>query len=239
MVGPSLLDRIFTLQEEVLRRNATRNADRVGFISRALEAIDEIGVSDTDWATIPIEMRTLYNYFEGDSVSTLISATRLCLHGCETDAFALMRIVLENLTILDYIATKRLHREAFAELQGRSRRGRPFSDHFSYEAAARETDATDRRRRLRGHLSVLGSHASPSRLALSRTQRGGVDHLKIGVALDNPRVRQALGELAALALFAARVVGGCFQAYLPALPARYAESASALEEAYVSLQADE
>ena len=148
-----------------------------------------------------------------------------------------MRVVLENLTILDYIATKRLYLEAFVEIQQRARCGRPFSDKFSYKTAIRSLGITDHRNRVRGDMSTFGSHASPPRLKLALVQRGGSHHPKVGLALDNPRsIRLVLGELATHVLFAARVVHDFLSTYLDVVPPAFAKSHAELEALYKDLK---
>lgn len=237
MKGNSLLELIFALQDQVLPRHISTNLDLFSFVSDGIALLSDINISPETWDTIPVEMRSLFNYFHADALSSLISAARLCLHGCETDALALMRVVLENLTILDYIATKRLYHEAFVEIQQGARRGKPFSAKFSYKTAIRSLGITDRRNRLRGDMSTFGSHVSPPRLKLAQVQRGGSYHPKVGLALDNPRsIRLVLYELASCVLFAARVVHEFLSTYLDVVPPAFAKSHTELEALYKDLK---
>ena len=237
MKGNSLLERTFAFQDQVLPRHISTNLERFSFVSDGIALLSDIDISPETWDTIPVEMRSLFNYFHADALSSLISATRLCLHGCETDALALMRVVLENLTILNYIATERLYLEAFVDIQQRARCGRPFSDKFSYKTAIRSLGITDHRNRARGYMSTFGSHASPPRLKLALVQRGGSLHPKVGLALDNPRsIRLVLGELATHVLFAARVVHDFLSTYLDVVPPAFAKSHAELESLYKDLK---
>jgi hypothetical protein len=236
MADNSFLARVFAIQEQVLPRHIAANSERFAFVSDAVEFLSNLEIPPNKWESIPVEMRSLFNFLYSDALSTLISAIRLCLHGCDTDALALMRVVLEELTILDYISTKRLYHSAFLEVQDNSRRGKSFSDRFSYDKAVRELGITDRRERLRGHMSTLGSHASPPRLSLALTSRGPSKHFKAGVALDNQRISQVLGEIASLSLFAVRVVGDMLKTYIDVVPEKFLASRKKLEADYEALK---
>jgi len=109
--------------------------------------------------------------------------------------------VIENLTIFDYVINFSLYDELYSELLGKASKGKSFSKRFSYKNAVEKLGGGDRRNKLRGQLSTLGSHISPPRLALSRFKLNETDHVKAGIALNNSRVKVALGELASLALF--------------------------------------
>jgi len=236
MTDSSFLKRVFAIQEQVLTRHINANSDRFEFVSEAIELLANLEIPSESWEAIPVEMRSLFNYLFSDAISTLISAIRVCLHGCETDALALMRVVLEELTILDYIATKRLYHSASLEVQENFRRGKSFSDKFSYKTAIKALHVTDRRERLRGQMSALGSHASPPRLSLALTHRDDTDHFKAGVALDNKRVSSVLGEIASLSLFAVRVVGDLLVTYLGAEPEEFSRIHAKLEADYEALK---
>lgn len=200
-----ILDKIFDLQDKITRENAHQFNDRYSFISECIEILSNLNVSHDLWKTISSHQRIVFNYFHGDSVSTLISSLRLCLHGCDSDALSLMRIVIENLTIFDYIATKDLYEVALVDIKSRSSKLRPFSEKLSYETAIRELGIKDRRKKLWGQMSAVGAHASPSRLGLSRMKIDGIDYPRAGVAINNPRTKQVLGEIASIALFAVMV----------------------------------
>lgn len=117
----SLLEHIFPLQEAVLRRNIAEFKDRYDFISACVDLGGMPKVPDQSWKMLPISQRVVFNYFHGDTLSTLINAIRLGFQGCETDAYALMRVVLESLTILQYIIKFDLCDEACAQ-RGRKKR---------------------------------------------------------------------------------------------------------------------
>jgi hypothetical protein len=236
MTNSSTLKRIFTIQEQVVSRHIAANSDRFAFISEAVELLIDLRIPQGAWESIPVEMRSLFNYLYSDAFSTLISAIRVCLHGCDTDAFALMRVVLEELTILDYIATKRLYHSASIEIQENTRRGKPFSDRFSYQTAVKALGITDRRERLRGQMSSLGSHASPPRLSLALTRCSSGEHFKAGVALDNPKISIVLGEIASLCLFTVRVVNEVLRTYLDVIPEEFSKTREKLEEEYKALK---
>ena len=80
-----LLYQVFRLQEEILQKYIAELPDRYNFISDCVDLMYSLEVPENIWGSIPVEHRTVFNYFHGDAVSTLISAIRLCLHGCETD----------------------------------------------------------------------------------------------------------------------------------------------------------
>jgi hypothetical protein len=116
-----------------------------------------------------------------------------------------MRVVMENLTILSYIVDYSLYDDVYNEIRERAPKGKAFSDRFKYETAIKKLGVEDRREHLRGMMSNVGNHLSPSRLIMSRYKMGDTDHVKAGVSIDNIRIRDALGELASLALFSVMV----------------------------------
>lgn len=201
----SLLEHIFPLQEAVLRRNIAEFKDRYDFISACVDLGGMPKVPDQSWKMLPISQRVVFNYFHGDTLSTLINAIRLGFQGCETDAYALMRVVLESLTILQYIIKFDLCDEAYSEIENRVKRGKCFSEKFSYNTAIKKLDIDDRRERVKGDFSNLGNHISPSRLVMSRFQISDNDFPKVGVSINNPRTKKVIGELVALSLFFVKI----------------------------------
>lgn len=201
----SLLERVFPLQEQVLKRNLIKFKDRYDLISACISHACTPGIPDHSWKTLPLSQRVVFNYFHGDALSTLINAIRLGFQGCETDAYALMRVVLENLTIFQYIIRFDLYDQAYSEVINRSQRGKRFSKEFSYGTSIKKLGIKDRRERLKGEFSNLGDHVSPSRLAMSRFKIGDNDFPKVGVSINNPRTKRVIGELASISLFFVKI----------------------------------
>lgn len=201
-----LLSLIFELQEEFLQKYIAAFPERYNFISECIDLMYSLEVPEDVWNSIPVEHRTVFNYFHGDAASTLISAIRLCLHGCETDSLALMRVLIETITILHYVIEKSLYIELYSELMEKAPKGKGFSKRFSYETAIRELDVQDNRERFRGQMSSLGSHASPGRIGMSRFTVDGHDNVKFGVSTAESKVRIVLGELASISLYLIRVI---------------------------------
>ncbi|MGA2821129.1 MAG: hypothetical protein ABSF61_10800 [Anaerolineales bacterium] len=239
MYTDSLLGRIFSLQDQVTARHISQNPDRFSLLSDALALLSAIDMSPAEWDAIPVQMRSLFNYFHADTFSCIVSSARLCFHGCSADAFALMRVALENLTILDYIASKGLYQDAFAEMQQRAARGKPFSDAFSYDRAISVLQITDRRTRLWGQMSAMGSHASPPRLSLALAKRGEGHRTKPGLSLDDPNIPHVLGELTSLTLFALRVVNDFLKLYAPLSQVTFSMKLVSLEARYEALKPEQ
>lgn len=200
-----LLNRVFSLQEEVLKRNIAEFDARYNFISACIDLVGMLGIPDQSWKTLPVSQRYVFNCFHGDILSTLINAIRLGFQGCETDAYAIMRVALESLTILQYITQSGLYDEACAEIEGNAKRGKHFGSKFTYQNALKKLGITDRREQLRGDLSNLGNHVSPSRLEMSRFEIGDRNFPKVGVSINNPRTKLVIGELASLCLFFVKI----------------------------------
>jgi len=201
----SLLERVLTLQEEVLRKHVVEFEVRYSFISSCIDLVGAPGIPDQSWQTLPVSQRYVFNCFHGDILSTLINAIRLGFQGCETDAYAIMRVVLENLTILQYIVQCGLYDGAHGEIEGNTKRGKRFSNKFSYQTSLKELGIKDRRERLKGDLSNWGNHVSPSRLGMSRFEIGDKSFCKLGLSINNPRTKIVIGELASLCLFFVKI----------------------------------
>ncbi|TKS59211.1 MAG: hypothetical protein EWM72_02413 [Nitrospira sp.] len=229
--GP-LLYRALTLQEEVLKRNVAEYKVRYDFISECIDVVGTPGTPEQSWQTLPVSQRNVFNLFHGDTLSTLINAIRLGFQGCETDAYAIMRVVLENLTILQYIVQFGLYDGAQAEIEGNAKREKRFSNKFTYKTALNKLGIKDRRERLKGDLSNFGNHVSPSRLRMSRFEIGDRNYGKVGVSINNPRTKIVIGELASLCLFFVKITddflaackvenGGAFHQKRVELESRY------------------
>lgn len=200
-----ILENIFSLQEKVLRKNISEFKDRYDFILACIDLAGTPAIPPNSWKKLSDSKRIVFNYFHGDALSTLINAIRLGFQGCETDAYALMRVVLENLTILQYIVKFDLYDKAYSEIKNRAQRGKLFSKTFSYNTAVKRLGIMDRRERAKGDFSNLGNHVSPSRLWMSRFEIGDTDYAKIGASINNPRTKNVIGELASLALFLIKI----------------------------------
>ena len=229
------LQRIFSLQERALKKNIQQNSDRYSFVARCIDLIFLSNISLDSWDAIPDHTITVFNYFRLDALSTLINSIRLCLQGCDTDAYALMRIVIENLTVLDYIITSDLFEDAYLELSTKAPRGKKFSSRFSFKTAISQPHVTDRRERLVGNLSNIGAHISPPRLSSSLYRVG---YAKIGLSIDNPRIKLSLGELASLSLFFVMVIDDFISKFLEKRSEQFHTIRLDLEKSYDRLASD-
>jgi hypothetical protein len=166
----------------------------------------------------------------------MVNALKLSLYGCETDACALMRTVLENLTVFEHINEEGLHSQAYDEMVTNGPKGKPFSKSLDFSTALKKQETRDRRGKLMGMLSTIGSHLSPTRLGRSRMVIDGRNHMKPGASVDNPRINETFGELAALALFHVQVVDDFLGKYLPEAASDFHAKAEKLEAEYDSLK---
>lgn len=233
---PLKIARIFELQDAVLQKNKEAYIERYTFIESCLELTGSINIGESEWRSLSIPQRAVYNLFHGDCFSTMANALRICLYGCETDACALMRTVLENLTVFDHINAKGLHSQAYNEIATNAPKGKPFSKGLDFSTAIGQQEHKDRRGKLMGTLSTIGSHLSPTRLGRSRIVIDGRSHVKPGASIDNPRINETLGELAALALFFVRVVDEFFVKYLPEATAEYHDQTKRLGSEYEAMR---
>ena len=232
MSSEPLLQRIFSLQDQLVPRHISLHLERFMFVNDALDLLSQLPVNPDEWEAIPVQLRSLFNYFRTDAFSSMVSATRLCLHGCETDALALMRVVIEELTILEYILESGLHNEAFEEFRKRSSRAKPFPEAFSYEKALSALRVNDKRTMLWGIMSALGSHASPPRLSRAFVRYGDTHRSRPGLAIDDPRIHEGLGLLASQSLFALRVVDIFLQKHASGSHKDFSPRLAALETRY-------
>lgn len=228
--------RIFRLQDAVLKKNIEDNLERYTFIVSCIELVDAIHVDDESWAALPKQQQVVYNMFHGDCFSTIVNALKICLYGCETDSYALMRVLLENLTVFEHINDEGLHTKAYDEMVSHAPRGKSFSTVFSFKDILRKQEIKDRRGRLKGFLSNIGSHLSPTRLARSRMSVDGHNHPKPGASVENPRINEALGELAAIALYFVRVIDEFFEKYISHDAKEFHKQAQCLEIEYDAMK---
>lgn len=210
----SSLKDIFNLQNKVIQKHINEYVDLYDFISKCFDLVGNQRVEKDIWLTLSNSQRLVYNLFEGDIFSTLINVTRLCLQGCETDAYALMRVVLEELTVFDYISTTSSFDEACQEIKAKSQKPKKFSDKFRFEKAV-DNLPKDAREKVYGIYSNIGIHLSPQRLALSRGKSNERDSLKVGMMVGSVNVPISLIHLSGLFLFTIEVFDEFFIKYLP------------------------
>lgn len=228
--------RIFNLQDAVLKKNIEDNLKRYTFVVSCIELVAAVPITDQCWSALPKQQKIIYNMFHGDCFSTIVNSLKLCLYGCETDSYALMRVVLESLTVFDHINEEELHTKAYDEIVSNAPKSKSFSKLFDFKAVLRQQKNKDRRGRLKGFLSNIGSHLSPTRLARNRLIVDGQSHPKPGASVENPRINEALGELAAIALFFVKVVDEFYQKYIPQGVTEYHIKAQYLEKEYDSMK---
>lgn len=201
------LTQIFELQNTTFAKHVQEFGALFQALSSVIDVIGSPELDQTSWENLPEVPKTIFNYFYSDSFSSLASAIRLAFHGVDTDCYALLRVVVENLTILEYIIENDLYEEAFTELQERVGKNRPFSEKFSYKTAVQDLQVDPGRRRFWRELSTVGSHSSPLRLRWSRLEFGGIPYYKVGVGIENPGIRSAIENCLKLAVHFGQVMG--------------------------------
>lgn len=208
-----LLGKIFELQDTAVAKHMKEFPVLFGDLSSVVNVIGSPGLAEGAWAKVPEIPRTIFNYFYSDSFSSLASGIRLAYHGLDTDCYALLRVVMENLTILEFIIENNLYSDAFDELQERVGKGRPFSEKFSYTTALKDLQIDIDRRRFWGELSALGSHASPLRLRWSRMEFAGIPFFKLGVVIENPKIQGVIETCLKVAVLFGEVMGTFYTAF--------------------------
>ncbi len=231
-----ILESVFNLQEKVLRKNIAEFKERYNFISACIDLAGNPAIPANVWEKLPDSQRVVFNYFHGDALSTLVNAIRLGFQGCETDAYALMRVVLENLTILQYIVQFNLYDNAYSEIENKVKRGKNFSNKFSYTTALEKVGIKDHRKRLRGDFSNLGNHVSPLRLTMSRFKIGDDEFPKVSASINNPRTKKVIGELASLALFFIKITDDFLMACLAENESTFHQRRIEMERLYDDLK---
>jgi hypothetical protein len=195
------LVRIFDTQNKVIQKYIQDYPVLYDFISKCQD-YSNVELSPSEWDTIPEDRRTIFNYYQADILSTLINATRLCLQGCETDAYALLRVVNQELGEFNSVIEQSLYDQLYKEMQDNSMKGKHFSDLFRKKI---NKIKDKKREHVYGKLSNIGSHPSPTRVALSiRSDMSGI-RVKVGMILNNPNVETCLLRISEHYLYAIRV----------------------------------
>lgn len=233
----SYLEKMVALQEHVLRHHRAQFAERYDFLSSCINVIVDHGVSKEEWEQIPEARQTTFNLVVGDGVSSLVNAIRLALQGTDTDAYVLMRYILEQLTVFDYVVTHARYEAFVGEVSAKARKGEPFSDEFSFRDAKKALGIDDPRGQKWGTWSGAGPHPSPRRLALGQWNDNGQRRPKVGASPSGTQVKIALDELAGLALSMVRTLSVFFQEASVPSAAAYAERLETLEQRYDALRA--
>ncbi len=231
-----ILERVFQLQDEVINRNIAQFKDRYDFISACIDLAGRPEIPALTWESLPVSKRIVFNYFHGDALSTMINATRLGFQGCGTDAYALMRVVIEQFTVFEYIMRSDKYDIAMAELS--TKVSKNSAKALSYEAAIKELGIADRRKRLWGDFSKLGSHSSSQRLRMSRFTVGDQDFPKMGCSINDPRTKMTVGELASSALWCVRITDEFLQRCLGGQVSPFHQRRLDLENSYERLRKD-
>jgi len=222
---------LFTLQNRVMRKHISEFKKQYDFISACIEHAGDLKITEQSWKAVPFPRVKVFNDFHGDVLSTLINAIRLVLQGCATDAYALMRVVRENLTILQYIVKFTLYKPYFVYVKW-VQRGKRFGDQFSYQTAVRKLDIEDQL----GEFSKLGSHASPPRHARGRFKVGDSYFPMVGASVNNPMTKEAMDKLASLALSLVEVTDDFITACLKEAGKPYHHRRIELKTLYENLQ---
>ena len=207
---PNQLLKAFDLQNDAVVQHIQEHRGLFDALSQFVDLIGGPGIDMGSWHEAPEIPKTIFNYFYSDSFSSLVSAARLAFHGVDTDSYALVRVVVENLTILEYVTQDQLYDAIYLELQERVKKGRPFGDRFSFETASRILGVAKDRRKLWGDLSNLGSHSSPLRLRRSRLEFGNMAYYKVGVGIGNPGVAESIEVTTKLAAIFGKVMGAFY-----------------------------
>ncbi len=195
------LIRIFELQNQVIQKHIQDYTDLYKFISNCFDFL-AIEISSIEWQVIPENRRKLFNFYHADVVSTLINAVRLSFQGCETDAYALLRVVNQELGEFNSIIELSLYEQAYVELRDKSMKGKDFSDGFQKEIGKFKDK---KRETVYGKLSNIGSHPSPARVALSIQKDASRQKTKVGMMINNPNIETSLLLISEHFLYAIRV----------------------------------
>lgn len=198
----TFLFEIFEIQNNVIKTYIKDYPNLYNFISKCHDCLTA-KMSLIEWENIPENRRKVYNLYYGDIFSTLINATRLALQGCETDAFALLRVVNQELGEFNSIIELSLYDQAYIELAENAVKGKGFSGNFQKKV----NQFKDKNRNyVYGQLSNLGSHPSPTRMRLSTQEdASGEVIMKVGMILNNPNTENSLIHISAHYLDAIRV----------------------------------
>lgn len=112
---------IFQIQNNVIKAHINKHKTLYNFITDCYLCLSR-NLEFDDWQKIPENRRKIYNLYFGDVFSTLINSTRLALQGCETDSYALLRVVNQELGEFKSVIESSLYEEMFLELEKKYRK---------------------------------------------------------------------------------------------------------------------
>ncbi len=219
------LDKIFELQDRVLLKAVRNHQIEYEFVKDCLELvlkrkIDEKQVVEDDKKKFEI-VHSLLN----DAFSTLVNSIRLGLYGCDTDSMALLRVVVEELVILNYVISQDLFKTADYELS------KKFEKLEFKQVVKSVKDGADIEK-MHGRISGFAAHGTAQRLLSNRFTLSGQNLPRAGMAIDRKRTQACLNEIMRAALYMIRILTDFYSTTPKSILQDFFEGARHLEKRF-------
>lgn len=196
---PVNLEKIFDLQDKALQRALTSHQAEWEFIKDCIELVInrrffEEHITDSDKKKLE-SIHALLN----DALSTLINSLKIALYGCYSDSMILLRPIIEELTIMNYVVQEGSFDIVSYELKGSLNR-------LKFENIVGLVKDGKIIKELYGRISNLAAHGTTSRIRSNRYDLNGRILPTVGVAIDSGRTKRCLHEIMRASLYMTRIL---------------------------------
>ena len=193
------LEKIFDLQDKALQRALTAHQSEWEFIKDCIELIINRKFLEENLIDIDKEKLESVRAILNDALSTLINSFKIALYGCHSDSMTLLRPVIEELTVMNYVVQEGLFDTASYELKGNLK-------NLKFENIVDRVKDGKIIKELHGRISNLATHGTASRIRSNLYDLNGKILPKVGVAIDPERTKRCLHEIMRASLYMVRIL---------------------------------
>ncbi len=134
-----------------------------------------------------------------DALSTLINSLKIALYGCHSDSMTLLRPIIEELTIMNYVVQKGRFDTASYELKVTLK-------NLKFENIVDLVKDGKIIKKLHGRISNLAAHGTTSRIKSNLYDLNGKILPTVGVAIDPGRTPRCLHEIMQASRYMIRIL---------------------------------
>lgn len=197
------LEKIFDLQDKALERALMGHQSEVEFIKDCIELMINRRFLEAHLTDIDKKKLESVHAFLNDALSTLINSLKITLYGCHSDSMTLLRPVIEELTVMNYVVQKGHFDTAGHELKGNLKKLR-------FENIVDLVKDGKIIKELHGRISNFASHGTTSRIMSNLYDLNGKILPTVGVAIDPERTKRCLHEIMRASLYMVRIIADLY-----------------------------